>query len=457
MGYVAIVTIAVVAAFILLGSIIRVAKPNELLITSGFRGQNIAQGELCTKFPIVEELDRLDLTTMSIDIHIDGAYSKGGIPLNVHAIANVKITSDPQFRQNAVEQLLGNDVRRVAQEELEGRLRSVLAEMTPEEVNSDREKFTDQLTESIEGELRKTLGLHIDTLKIQNVEDERDYLDSIGRERIAQIIKEAEVAESNARKAAEEAEAEARGRGEVARRNAQAEIQKAQNELRELEAELDQKAESEEERANARALEAKAEAEQELQQVRTELEKIRLQADVVIPAEAEKVAQELKAQGEAAEIAEQGRAMGQVLAMMADLWHEAGDAALDVFVMQRLESIMEKVSEAARQVEVREAAIIDSGGGDSIPNYVSSFPKVVGSIFQEMEETVGLDISGALTGDKTDGSLGDGELFDQMAAQLEEAKTEGELDEEAAERLLDRLRTSSDEVSPETSGGPSTS
>jgi flotillin len=445
------VVVGIFVVLALVRSVRKVGGPNELLVFSGYRGQNTVRGDTYWKMPVIEDQDRLDLTTMSIDIHIDGAYSKGGIPLNVHAIANVKISSDPDYRNNAVEQLLGNDVRRVAKEELEGRLRSVLAEMTPEEVNSDREKFTDQLTESIEGELKETLGLHIDTLKIQNVEDERDYLNSIGRERIAQIIKEAEVAESNARKAAEEAEAEARGRGEVARRNAQAEIQKAQNQLRELEAELDQKAESEEERANARALEAKAEAEQKLQQVRTELEKLRLQADVVIPAEAEKVAQELKAQGEAAEIAEQGRAMGQVLAMMADLWHEAGDAALDVFVMQRLESIMDKVSEAARQVEVREAAIIDSGGGDALPNYVSSFPKVVGSIFQEMEETVGLDINGALTGDKSNGSL-DGEgarLFDEMANQIEEAADGGELDEQQARTLLDQLRTSDEAESPE--------
>jgi len=138
------------------------------------------------------------------------------------------------------------------------------------------------------------------------------------------------------------------------------------------------------------------------QQVRTELEKLRLQADVVIPAEANKVARELIAAGEAAEIAEKGRAMAEVLRMTADAWKDAGENASDIFVLQRLDVIMKRVSEAAQQVSVREVALIDGGSGETLPNYVSSFPKIVASLFNEMRDTVGLDIGGALKG-RTDG------------------------------------------------------
>ncbi|MFW5968473.1 MAG: flotillin family protein, partial [Persicimonas sp.] len=318
------------------------------------------------------------------------------------AIANVKISSDDNRVGNAIERFMGRgrrEILRVAQETLEGHVRGVLAAMTPEEVNENRLKFAESLQEVTTDDFEK-LGLHLDTLKIQNVSDERDYLDSIGRKSIAEIIKVAEVAESDAMKAAEEAEARAQGEGEVARRQAQAQIQKAQNELQQLKADLEKEAKSEEERTEARTLAARAEAEQELQQVRTELEKLRLQADVVIPAEAEKVARELEAAGEAAEIAEKGRAMAEILRMMTEVWKEAGDDAMDVFIIHRLESIMEQVSEAARQVAVREVALIDSGDGKTLPNYVSSFPSIVGNIFQEMRQTVGLDIGGALTGEK---------------------------------------------------------
>ncbi|AWV88378.1 flotillin family protein [Bradymonas sediminis] len=399
-----------IAFFALAKAFLIVGRPNEVVVfsggnyrseTGGSQGWYAMFGGRRYRIPILEKVDRLDLTLMSVNIVIHNAYSKGGIPLSVHAIANVKVSSNPRLVGNAIERFLGSDkqeILRVAKETLEGHVRGVLASMTPEEINENRLKFAEELHHEATPDFEK-LGLHLDVLKIQNVADDRDYLESIGRTRIAEIIKVAEVAESDAMKSAEEIEAQAQGQGEVARRNAQAQIQKMQNELREYQAQLEQLAKSAEERAEAGALTARAEAEQELQQVRTELEKFRLQADVVIPAEAEKVAREVIAAGEAAEIAEKGRAMAMVLSMMSNVWKEAGPDAMDVFIIHRLESIMKQVAEAANQVTVREVALIDSGDGTALPNYVSSFPRIVGNLFDEMRDTVGLDIGGALTGD----------------------------------------------------------
>lgn len=404
-----IVTALLILGFVAAKSFLFVGRPNEVLIFSGRDhktqagatvGYRILRGGWTFRRPVIEEVDRMDLRIFPVRIDTTGAYSRGGIPLSVHAIANVKVASDDEIIHNAIERFLGRnreEVVRVAKETLEGNLRGVLATLTPEEVNENRLKFAEELALAVNPDLEK-LGLQLDTLKIQNVSDDRDYLDSLGRRRIAEILKVAEVAESDAKKTAEETEAEAQGRGEVARRNAQAQIQRAQNELREFQADLELEAKSEEERAEAKALAARAEAEQELQQVRTELEKLRLQADVVIPAEANKVARELIAAGEAAEIAEKGRAMAEVLRTMAQVWKEAGENAADVFILQQMETIMKQVAEAAKQVRVREVALIDSGSGDTLPNYVSAFPKIVGKLFTEIRDTVGLDIGGALTG-----------------------------------------------------------
>lgn len=427
-------TVLLLVLFALLKKYIWIGRPNEVLILTGtdvkgadgtVRGYRLIFGGLAFQTPILETVDRMDLRVFPVRIDTRGAYSKGGIPLNVHAIANVKISSDADEIHNAIERFLGrsrDEMVRVAQETLEGNIRGVLATLTPEEVNENRLRFTEQLALDVEPDLEK-LGLHLDTLKIQNVSDDRDYLDSLGRRRIAEILKVAEVAESDAMKSAEESEAGAQGRGEVARRKAQAEIQKAQNSLREFEAELELRAKSEEVRAEAKALAARAEAEQELQQVRTELEKLRLQADVVIPAEANKVARELIAAGEAAKIAEDGRAMAEVLRMMSEVWAKAGPAATDVFLIQRLESIMKQVSAAARQVQVREVALIDSGSGDTLPNYVTSFPRIVGGLFREIRDTTGLDIGGALTGIKTS-PYAPKELSHERPATLDRARLE---------------------------------
>ncbi|MBA2662398.1 MAG: flotillin family protein [Bradymonadaceae bacterium] len=408
------------AVFAFVKAFLYIGRPNEVLIFSGrdYRlpsgekiGYRVLLGGRTMLWPFLEKIDRIDLTIMPVHINIHGAYSRGGIPLNVQAVANVKIDSNQRNIHNAIERFLGrsrNEVLRVAQETLEGNLRGVLATLTPEEVNENRLLFAERLANAAEPDFEK-LGLHLDTLKIQNVSDDRDYLESLGRKRIAEVIKVAEVAESNSMKTAEEVEAGAQGEGEVARRNAQAQIQVSQNALRELQAQLELDARSEEERASARALAARAEAEQELQQVRTELEKIRLQADIVIPAEADKVARELVAAGEAAEIAERGRAMAEVLRMMSEVWQEAGESAMDVFILQRIESVMLKVSAAARQVKVREVALIDSGSGETLPNYVSAFPKIVSTIFAEMRDTVGIDIGGVLTGNHMRGNNGGGD------------------------------------------------
>ena len=398
------VIVLILTLFAFIRAFMVVGRPNEVLVISGQNSQEGLRtliGGRSIRLPLLETVGRLDLRVIPVNIQIDGAYSKGGIPLRVHAIANVKISSEPMILKNAISRFLGrdrNEIMRIAQETLEGNLRGVLATLTPEEVNEDRLRFGDELQKDAEPDFEK-LGLHLDTLKIQSVSDDRDYLDSIGRKRIAEIVKQAEVAESNAMKEAEEVEAMEQGRSEVARRQAQAEIQQAQNLLRQLTADLDLQAKSEEVKADALALGERAKAEQELQKVRTDLETIRLEADVVIPARVQKVAREIIASGEAAQISEKGRASAEVLRLMSEVWAEAGDAAMDVFMLSRMEEIMGKVAEAARQVEVREVALIDSGDGTALPNYVSSFPRIVSGLFDQMKHTVGLDISGALTGE----------------------------------------------------------
>src|SRR5213078_737510 len=191
--------------------------------------------------------------------------------------------TDWRYVGNAIERFLGKDrveIARVVKETLEGHLRGVLATLTPEELNQDRLKFSRQLEASSGPDLEK-LGLELDVLKIQHVSDDRNYLESIGRQRIAEILRNAEVSESDAARAAEQSEAAARARGEVAMTNAKAVVQRKGNELRQIKAEVDAEARGEEVRAEAAGQQARAEAELALQQIRGELEQLRLQAEVI--------------------------------------------------------------------------------------------------------------------------------------------------------------------------------
>jgi flotillin len=391
-------------------SFLHVCEPNEVLIFSGRAnkspggkdiGFRVVTGGRAFKWPIVERVDSMDMTLISVPMTVSGAYSEGGIPLAVSAIANVKVSSDRVVINNAIERFLGKsreEIGQVAKETLEGHLRGVLATMTPEEVNEDRLKFADQLTSEAGPDLAK-LGLQLDTLKIQHVADDRSYLDSIGRTWIAEIIRTAEVAESDAVRMAEEAEAEAVARGMVAKTRAQASVQQKQNELRQLKAELDAKARTEEERAEQAAYAARAEAEKQLQTIRAELEQLRLAADVTIPADIERRVDELLAEGEAATIAAKGEAVATALDHVHRAWRECGDQAMEMILVQQIDDIFTQVTNAATAVQAKKVSLLDSGDGSTIAGYVDAYPATVSALLARIEKTFGVDIGGVLKGD----------------------------------------------------------
>jgi len=278
----------------------------------------------------------------------------------------------------------------------------VLATLTPEELNEDRLKFARQLEASAGPDLEK-LGLELDVLKIQHVSDDRNYLESIGRQRIAEILRTAEVAESDASRTAEQAEAAARARGEVAMTNAQAAVQRKQNELRQIKAEVDAEARSEEVRAEAAGQQARAEADLELQKIRGDLEQLRLEAEVRIPAEVEQQVRELFAAGQAATIAADGDAMAASLAEVAAAWRDSGGRAMDMFVLQHLDQIFGDVATAAGRMKVREVNLIDGGDGKTIPAYASSYPATMAALLEQVTRTLGVDIAKVITGSSANG------------------------------------------------------
>jgi flotillin len=401
--------IALLTLMIMYRYLLRICRPNEILIFSGRKhrtedgrtvGYRVVFGGRGMRVPLVETVSRMDVSLMSVPMQVSGAYSEGGIPLNVHAIANVKVSTDRRFIGNAIERFLGrnpSEIARVVKETLEGHLRGVLATMTPEELNEDRLKFARQLEASAKPDLEK-LGLELDVLKIQHIADDRNYLESIGRQRIAEIVRTAEVAEHDAERIAEQAEAGARARGSVAMTNAQAAVQRKQNELRQIIAEVDSEARSEEVRAEAAGQQARAEAELALQQIRGEVEQLRLEADVRIPAEIDAQIRELFAAGQAATIAADGEAMAQSLREVAGAWKDSGGKAMDMFVLQNLDGIFNEVASAASRMKVGEVNLIDGGDGKTIPAYAASYPATMSALLEQIRQTLGVDIAKVITG-----------------------------------------------------------
>ena len=385
-----------------------IGKPNEVLVFSGRKqtladgtqvGFRIVRGGRSFRVPLLEVVDSMDMTVMAIDIKIRGAYAKGNIPINVDAVANVKITNDDVLIHHAVERFLGRpqaELRGVAKETLEGTLRGVLALLTPEEVNHDRQKLADKLKEEVADDLGR-MGLAVDTFKIQHVTDEVQYLDSISRIKIAEVLKDAEIAESNAKREADQIVADADMRGSVAMEQAQAKIVEQANDLARYKAELEAQARSEEEKTVAAGLEARAKAEQELQAIRGQLEQLRLQADTVIPADKEREAAELVAAGNAAIKAETGRAQGEALQALYTAWQLAGHDASEIFLIQQIDRIIADVAKVTDGLAVQNVNLIDGGDGRTLARYVGAYPAVVTEILERITATVGIDVVSILT------------------------------------------------------------
>lgn len=388
-------------------SFLCICKPNEVVILSGRKwktsegheiGYRVLSGGRAIRIPILETIRRMDVTTIPLRLEVRNAYSKGGTPLNIQAIANVKISSDPAVVGNAIERFLDCDrseIARVARETLEGNLRGVVATLTPEQVNEDRLQFAERIASDVQHDLIK-LGLQIDTLKIQNVSDDVDYLRSIGRKQIALVIRNAEIAEAEAVGQADRIEAECEQQAQVAQTQNRIVVLEQENDLRTVKAKLEQQARSAEEVTTATVEESRAKFEQTLQAVRTELERLRLEADTVLPADARRQSQELKARGAAAPLAENAKAAALVNEMLAQVWQELGADAAELYLIQQLEAVLQEVVQIPKRLHLNDVSVVDNGDGQSLASLVRVYPEVLQQFLISVNQTLGIDIVGLL-------------------------------------------------------------
>lgn len=380
---------------LMLRRLLYVCSPNEVLIFSGSRrrvggrlvGYKIITGGRKVRIPLLERVDRLDLTNMVIDLTASNAYSKGGIPLTVQGVANVKIASHEPVLNNAIERFLGKPrtaVAEIAKATLEGSLRGILATLTPEQVNDDKILFAERVVQEVGGDMTD-LGLVVDTLKIQNVQDDAQYLNSIGRQKNAELISSARIAEAKAKADAGVRTAENREREQTAEIMAQMEIVKADAGKRLLDAQTRREAVVAEELAAVAALVAKATADLDVQKARIEQVTRQLQADVIAPAKANCEAAEAKAKSDVQEIIQDGEARAQALRNLAASWKEAGDNAKDIFLLQKLEGVIGKITDTISDTPIEQVTLIDTRQGGNGP--VSWIPAL-----EQVKELFGVDV-----------------------------------------------------------------
>jgi flotillin len=400
------IAIGVIAVFIILAFIkafLKICHPNEILVFSGKKrtledgtvvGYRYIKGGRGLQIPIVESVTRLSLNTIPIELELSGALSNGIIPVNIQAMANVKIAGrEKEGLTNALERFLGkglSDVAQITRETLEGSLRGVLATLTPEEANSQRLEFAEKVVKEARADLEK-LGLVLDTFKIQHLSDPEGYLDAIGRKKNAEVRRDATIVEASADAEARQASAEAKKRGSVSEQEAEMSIVEAENKLQVLRAELAAEVNRAEAKAQVAQEITRVEEQQKLEAQRVEMNKSKYEADVVVPAQAQKEAKVLEAVGEAAAIFEDGKATAEAVRVMREQWEK--EDTRELFLIQQLPDILDKVtSVVSDNLSIDNVTVLDSGNGQGVPAYVKGVTGSIVAIMEQVKNATGLDI-----------------------------------------------------------------
>ena len=346
---------------------------DKILVIYGRTGGSSARcihGGGAFVWPVIQDFAYLDLRPLSIEANLYNALSRQNIRVDVPCRFTIAISTEPENMNAAAERLLGlspEQIQELAKDILFGQLRLVIATMTIEEINSDRDKFLDNISKNVDSELKK-IGLKLINVNVTDIKDESGYIEALGKEaaagkaladrerdtqiaetqrdrdvKIAITQKNKEISIAQAKKdetvgIAEAKKDESIGKAEADRDSrikiseANASAIKGENEAkieiansdalrREKEAESLRIAISAEKVQQAKALEEAYSAEEKAESARAERERATQQANIIVPAEIAKQRVIIEAQAEADRLRE--NAKGEADAIYAKMEAEA--------------------------------------------------------------------------------------------------------------------------------------
>lgn len=416
--------IIVIVAFVLLAALLnryRRCPSDKILVIYGTTANGgsakCIHGGGAFVWPVVQDYAYLSLTPISIEANLTNALSRQNIRVDVPCRFTVGISTEGESMNNAAERLLGlsaNDIQEMARDILFGQLRLVIASMSIEELNSDRDKFQENIMTNVEIELKK-IGLKLINVNVTDIKDESGYIEALGKEAAAKAINEAKVSVAEQDKIGEIGRAEALKETRIRTSEANAKAIAGENQAkveiansdalrREQEAEAQRRAVAAEKVAQAKALEEAYSAERQAEIARAERERASQQANVivaqevekqrlVIEAEAEAEQKRVNAKGEAdaifAKMEAEAKGLYEILTKQAQGYDKmiqaaGGDAtkAYTLLLLEKLPELVRTQVEAIKGINIDKVTVWDNGAGqadgkNSTAGFVSGLMKAV--------------------------------------------------------------------------------
>lgn len=413
-----VLAVVLVGTFLAAMSRYKTCPPNKLLVIHGKTGQGSAKvlhGGAAFVWPLIQQYSYLSVAPLTSDIPLRGALSRQNIRVSVPSRVTYAVGTTPTLMTAAAEKLLGlseEEIEATAKEIIYGQLRAVIATLTIEELNQDRDAFERTVQENLDTELAK-VGLRLINVNIADIQDESGYIEALGKKASATAVNQAliEVAEQERKGATGQAEAKQHERTAVAaadasavkgENDAQALIEKSNADLAEVKAENKRRADA---AASVKAAAAQAEgyqAEREAEMLRAERNRATEMADKVVPAEIRR--QTVVIEAEAARDQERLRGEGDGQAMLARMRGEAEgmyevlakkaeglkliveaaggdpDKAAMLLIVEQLPQIVEAQAKAISNIGFEKIVVYDGGGsqgGSRTANWLQGLTKVL--------------------------------------------------------------------------------
>ncbi len=390
-------------------------------------------------WPLIQAHEYMSLTPMTINIPLQGALSLQNIRINVPSTFTVGISTQPEIMMNAAERLLGLapvHIEDMAKEIIFGQLRLTVASLTIEQINQDRESFLESVRKNVEPELNK-IGLYLINVNITDITDESTYIESIGKKAASEAINQAKVdvsvqdklgaigeSEANREKEIRVAEnmaqaVKGRKKAEADQRiyvqgqeaeavggenTAKADIAKSNAELAVKEATAKQLAEVARRQAEAEIQKAQYLTEQErlraAEVARQEVDKLKM--EIAAEAQAERIRREAKGEADGILLRYQAEAEGlqRLLNSKADGYKKLVDscngdieAASRLLLIEKMEELVARQVEAIQNLKIDKITVWDSGGsnGSTTANFLSGLVQSIPPL-QDLSSMVGLEL-----------------------------------------------------------------
>ena len=432
MEFLYLIIVATIVAVLLIMALLnryRRCPSDKILVVYGTQGSNksakCVHGGGTFVWPVIQDYAYLSLTPIGIDANLTNALSRQNIRVDVPCRFTVGISTEPETMLAAAERLLGQSaaqIQELARDILFGQLRLVIATMSIEELNSDRDKFLEAITANVEVELKK-IGLKLINVNVTDIKDESGYIEALGQEAAAKAINEAKVRVAEQEKFGEIGKADAVRETRIRTAEANAMAVKGENEAkvniaqsdasrREAEAEAQRKATAAEKVAQAKALEEAYAAEQKAEEARANRDRSTQTANVIVAQEIEK--QRLVLAAEATAEQKRVNAKGEADAIFAKMEAEAkglyeiltkqaqgydkmiqaagGDAtkAYTLLLLEKLPELVKTQVDAIKGIQIDKVTVWDNGGNGggqtSTANFLSGLMKSVpplGELFDQ--------------------------------------------------------------------------